>query len=68
MATRGPFPPQLLKISGVIPLEQTLFTWQNLVLIVARSDLDLDLLRLYAGGRARQDRRDVAGIVYKDGR
>jgi short-chain fatty acids transporter len=29
MATQGSIPPALLKISGVIPLELTLFTWQN---------------------------------------
>lgn len=34
MATKGSIPPALLKISGVISLEQTLFTWQNLVMIV----------------------------------
>src|SRR6202040_2561968 len=31
---KGSIPPALLKVSGVIPLEQTLFTWQNLVMIV----------------------------------
>ncbi len=34
MATKGSIPPALLKISGVISLEQTLFTWQNLVMIL----------------------------------
>ena len=34
MATKGSIPPALLKISGVITLQQTLFTWQNLVMIV----------------------------------
>ena len=34
MATKGSIPPVLLRVSGVIPLEQTLFTWQNLVMIV----------------------------------
>jgi short-chain fatty acids transporter len=34
MATKGSIPPALLKISGVIPLELTLFTWQNLVMIL----------------------------------
>ena len=33
MATPTALPPALAKISGVIPLTQTLFTWQNLVLI-----------------------------------
>jgi len=34
MATKGSIPPALLKISGVIPLDLTLFTWQNLVMII----------------------------------
>ena len=34
MATKGSLPPALLNISGVIPLSETLFTWQNLVMIV----------------------------------
>jgi short-chain fatty acids transporter len=34
MATKGSIPPALLKISGVIPLSDTLFTWQNLVMII----------------------------------
>ncbi len=31
MATKGSIPPNLLKISGVIPLTRTIFTWQSLV-------------------------------------
>ncbi len=34
MATKSSIPPALYKISGLIPLNQTLFTWQNLALIV----------------------------------
>jgi short-chain fatty acids transporter len=38
MATKGSIPPALFKISGLIPLSQTLYTWQNgltaLILIV----------------------------------
>ena len=39
MATKGSVPPALFKVSGLIPLSQTLYTWQNgltaLILIVA---------------------------------
>jgi len=31
MATKSAMPAELLKISGVIPLSQTIYTWQNLV-------------------------------------
>lgn len=34
MATKSSIPPALYKISGLIPLNLTLFTWQNLVLII----------------------------------
>lgn len=34
MATKSSIPPALYSISGLIPLNLTLFTWQNLVLIV----------------------------------
>jgi short-chain fatty acids transporter len=33
MATEESIPPALLEIGGIIPLRQTLFTWQNLVMI-----------------------------------
>ena len=31
MATKSAMPPELLKISGVIPLTQTVYTWQNIL-------------------------------------
>ncbi len=34
MATKASIPASLYKISGTIPLEATLFTWQNLIMIV----------------------------------
>ena len=34
MATKSSIPPDLYKISGLITLDMTLFTWQNLALIV----------------------------------
>jgi short-chain fatty acids transporter len=34
MATKSAIPPALLSISGVIPLTQTLFLWQNLLMAV----------------------------------
>lgn len=35
MATKSAMPPELLKISGVIPLSQTIYTWQNIVTALA---------------------------------
>ena len=42
MATRESIPPALIKISGVIPLTRTIFTWQSIataVIIIAASVL-----------------------------
>ena len=35
MATKGSIPPKLFAISGLIPLTQTLFIWENLWMIIA---------------------------------
>ncbi len=35
MATKGSIPPSLLKVSGVIPLSHTIYTWQNLATSLA---------------------------------
>ena len=66
MATKGSIPPALLKISGVIPLADTLFTWQNLVMIVVL--LLLSVWICYASTPTADKARTVemAGITYKE--
>ena len=66
MATKGSIPPALLKISGVITLEQTLFTWQNLVMIVVL--IVLSIWICYASTPTAENAKtaEMAGIVYKD--
>ncbi len=66
MATKGSIPPQLLKISGVIPLEQTLFTWQNLVLIVVLFVLSVWICYVSTPPAEHARTAEMAGIVYKD--
>ena len=66
MATKGSIPPALLKISGVIPLEQTLFTWQNLVMIVVLIVLSIWICYVSTPTAEHAKTAEMAGIVYKD--
>ena len=66
MATEGSIPPALLKISGVIPLEQTLFTWQNLVMIVVLIVLSIWICYVSTPTAEHAKTAEMAGIVYKD--
>jgi short-chain fatty acids transporter len=66
MATSGSIPPALLKISGVIPLEQTLFTWQNLVMIVVLIVLSIWICYVSTPTAEHAKTAEMAGIVYKD--
>jgi short-chain fatty acids transporter len=55
MATRSSVPPALLKISGVIPLSQTIFTWQSL--LMAAVLLGASVLVAYLSAPAASDTR-----------
>ena len=64
MATKSSIPPALLKISGVIPLSQTLFTWQNLVMIVALMILSVWICYASCPDADKAKTAEMAGIVY----
>src|SRR5712672_2017829 len=64
MATKGSIPPALLKISGVIPLQQTLFTWQNLVMIVVLLVLSVWICYMSTPTAERAKTAKMAGIQY----
>lgn len=66
MATKDSIPPALLKISGVIPLEQTLFTWQNLVLIVVLVILSVWICYVSTPTAEHAKTAEMAGITYED--
>jgi short-chain fatty acids transporter len=68
MATKGSIPPALLKISGVIPLELTLFTWQNLVMIVVLVVLSVWICYVSTPTAEHAKTAEMAGIVYQDSR
>ena len=66
MATKGSIPPALLKISGVIPLADTLFTWQNLVMIVVLLVLSVWICYASTPTADKAKTVEMAGITYKE--
>ena len=66
MTTKGSIPPALLKISGVIPLELTLFTWQNLTMIVVLIVISVWICYASAPNADRAKTAEMAGIVYQE--
>src|ERR1700676_1794154 len=66
MATKGSIPPALLKVSGVIPLEQTLFTWQNLVMIVVLLVLSVWICYVSTPTAECAKTAEMAGIKYQE--
>jgi short-chain fatty acids transporter len=66
MATPGSIPPALLKISGVIPLELTLFTWQNLVMIVVLIVLSVWICYVSTPTAERAKTAKMAGLSYQE--
>jgi short-chain fatty acids transporter len=66
MATKGSIPPALLKISGIITLGETLFTWQNLVMIVVLVVLSVWICYASTPTADKAKTAEMAGIVYQD--
>jgi short-chain fatty acids transporter len=66
MATKGSIPPGLLSISGVILLKMTLFTWQNLVMIVVLVVLSTWICYVSTPDAEHAKTAEMAGIVYQE--
>ncbi|MDF2928353.1 MAG: Short chain fatty acid transporter, partial [Anaerospora sp.] len=66
MATKNSIPPALYKISGVIGLEMTLFTWQNLVMLSVLIILSCWICYVSAPSAERAKTAEMAGIHYKE--
>lgn len=66
MNTKSSIPPGLYQISGIIPLQETLLTWQNLVMIAVLTLLTMWIC--YASCPTAQQAKTTAdaGIIYKD--
>lgn len=66
MATKGSIPEGLYKISGTIPLLQTIFTWQNLVMIIVLVVLSVWICYVSCPSPEKAKTAEMAGIRYND--
>lgn len=66
MATKSSIPPTLYKISGTIPLDWTLFTWQNLVLIAVISIVSIWICYVSAPSADKAKTAAMAGIDFTE--
>lgn len=66
MATKGSIPPALYKISGTIPLNMTLFTWQNLVMILVLLVLSVWICYVSTPSAEKAKTAEMVGIKYQE--
>ena len=67
MTTKSSIPPALYKISGTIPLTETIFTWQNLVMIVVLIVMSVTICYYSTPNANRAKTAEMAGINYGEG-
>ncbi len=65
-ASKASIPPALYKITGTIPLSQTLFTWQNLVMIVVLVVLSVWICYVSCPTADKAKTLEMIGIEYKE--
>lgn len=66
MATKSSIPPTLYKISGIIPLSLTLFTWQNLCMIIVVSIVAIWICYVSTPTADKAKTAEMAGIQLLD--
>src|SRR5438270_4636681 len=66
MATKASIPPALLKVSGVLTLKQTLFTWQNMLMIVVLLVLSVWICYVSTPPADSAKTAEMAGIEYQE--
>ncbi|WP_253701778.1 short-chain fatty acid transporter [Bacillus sp. FJAT-27445] len=64
MATKSSIPPELYEISGTIPMSETIFTWQNLVMIVVLIVLSVWIAYVSAPNKDKAKTAEMAGLDY----
>lgn len=64
MATKSSIPPALYKISGTIPLSETIFTWQNLIMIIVLIVLSVTICFYSTPNVDKAKTAEMAGINY----
>lgn len=67
MTTKSSIPPALYKISGTIPLSETISTWQNLVMIVVLIVLSVTICFFSTPSADKARTAEMAGINYGSG-
>jgi short-chain fatty acids transporter len=65
MATRGSIPPELLKISGRIPLSHTIFTWQSMVTAILLVIVSVGVAYLSAPTAAHAKTAEALGVKFE---
>jgi short-chain fatty acids transporter len=65
-ATKSSIPPALLKITGVIPLRQTIFLWQNLALAAVLVVLSVVIAYFSAPGEKETKTAREMGVVFDE--
>ncbi len=66
MATKASIPPALYKISGTIPMDETLFTWQNLVMIIVLVVLSVWICYVSCPTADKAKTAEMVGIRYAE--
>jgi len=66
MATKGSIPADLYKISGTIPLLQTIFTWQNLIMIIVLVILSMWICYVSCPTAEKAKTAEMAGVHYNE--
>ncbi|WP_316572506.1 TIGR00366 family protein [Neobacillus sp. YIM B06451] len=64
MATKSSIPPELYEISGTISMSETIFTWQNFVMIVVLIVLSVWLAYVSAPNKDKAKTAEMAGLDY----
>ncbi|MCB2305564.1 TIGR00366 family protein [Clostridium estertheticum] len=67
MTTKSSIPPSLYKISGRIPLTETIFTWQNLVMIIVLIVMSVTICYYSTPNADKAKTAEMAGINYGEG-
>jgi short-chain fatty acids transporter len=65
-ATPSSIPPSLLKITGVIPLTETLFTWQNILLAAVLVAMSVTIAYFSAPDGERAKTAKELGVTFED--
>lgn len=67
MTTKSSIPAALYKISGTIPLSETIFTWQNLVMIIVLIVLSVGICFVSTPNADKAKTAEMAGVNYGSG-